>query len=163
MKLSLKIVIASVLSLSALGATGCHTGSRLDAPDGFAVLDGRGHRGNDTSYDWRAASAQGVVLAVRTEKNDPRANVDFWADAVDVRMRRDGYAAEAKRDVTSATGLSGKQLRYTREEDRRVYRYWLTVFVAGDSVYVIEAGGDKESFDPAEKNVERAVLSVHPS
>ena len=155
MKLSL--LCASLLAFASF-STACHPTARLQAPEDFAELGG----GHDKSYDWRAASAQGVVLAVRTEANEPRANVDFWADAIDVRMRGDGYAAEAKKDVVSASGLQGKQLRYTREEERRVYRYWLTVFATGERVYIVEAGGDRESFDPAEKTVERAVLSVRP-
>ena len=152
MKLSL--LAACIFSL---GVAACHPSAQLAAPDGFAQLD------HQKSYDWRAASAQGVVLAVRTEKNDPRANVDFWADAIDVRLRRSGYNAEARKDVQSANGVAGKQLRYSRVEDQRTYRYWLTVFVTDDRVYVVEAGGDKESFDPAEKTVERAVLTVRAS
>lgn len=151
-------VVAVFVVVAAASAVGCHPSVRLQAPDDFAELGA----GKGTRYDFRAASAQGVVLAVRTESNDPRANVDFWADAIDVRMRRDGYAAEAKKDVVSASGLQGKQLRYSREEERRVYRYWLTVFATGEHVYIVEAGGDKESFDPAEKTVERAVLSLRP-
>jgi hypothetical protein len=149
MKLSLVSACLFALSVAA-----CHPSAGLAAPDGFAEL------GGEKSYDWRAASAQGVVLAVRTEKNEPRANVDFWTDAIDVRLRRAGYDATARKDVTSAAGLAGKQLRYSRVEDRRTYRYWLTLFVAGDRVYLVEAGGDKDSFDPAEKTVERAVLTV---
>lgn len=146
----------SLLSMSvfALAIAACHPSAQLQAPDGFAQLEGQ------KSYDWRAASAQGVVLAVRTEKNEPRANVDFWADAIDLRLRRAGYGAEARKDVTSANGVAGKQLRFSRVEAQRTYRYWLTVFVTQDRVYVVEAGGDKDSFDPAEKTVERAVLTV---
>jgi hypothetical protein len=144
-------------SVFALAVAACHPNAQLQAPEGFAQLDGQ------KSYDWRAASAQGVVLAVRTEPNEPRANVDFWADAIDVRLRRGGYTAEARKDVKSASGVDGKQLRYSRVEDQRIYRYWLTVFVTGDRVYVVEAGGDKDSFDPAEKLVERAVTTVKPS
>lgn len=141
-------------SLFALCVAGCHPSAQLQAPDGFAQLEGQ------KSYEWRAASAQGVVLAVRTEANEPRANVDFWTDAIDLRLRRQGYAAEARKDVKSSNGADGKQLRYSRVEDGRTYRYWLTVFVTSDRVYVVEAGGDKDSFDPAEKTVERAVLTV---
>jgi hypothetical protein len=157
---SLQSLLATLAFVGvAASAAGCHSNARLQAPDDFAELGA----GKSKTYDWRAASAHGVVLAVRTEANEPRANVEFWADAIDVRMREGGYAAEAKKNVVSASGLQGKQLRYSREDDRRVYRYWLTVFATGDRVYVIEAGGDKESFDPAEKIVERAVLSLRAS
>ena len=143
--------------LFALAVAACHPNAQLQAPDGFAQLDGQ------KSYDWRAASAQGVVLAVRTEPNEPRANVDFWTDAIDLRLRGSGYTAEARKDVESASGVAGKQLRYSRVEEQRTYRYWLTIYVTGNHVYVVEAGGDKESFDPAQKLVERAVTTVKPS
>lgn len=154
MKLSL---FAFALVLSPLAA-GCFHGPRaeLTPPSDFASMD------DPHGYDWRAASARGVVLATRTEPNDLRANVDFWAQSIDLRLQRDGYAPDGvPRDVTSASGVRGRQLRYTRAEgDRRTYRYWLTLFVDGARVTLVEAGGDQEVFDPARPEVERAVLTV---
>lgn len=149
----MKLSIVFALAFAALAA-GCHPTARLDAPNDFAQLG----RGGD--YDFRAASAQGVVVAVRTESNEPRASVDFWAQAIDQRLSRDGYAREAVKIVASDRGVPGKQLRYARNDEGRVYRYWLTVFATDSRVILVEAGGDSETFDPVEKSVERAVLSV---
>ena len=154
MKLAL---FAFALALAPL-TTGCLHGPRaeLSAPQDFASMD------DPHGYDWRAANARGVVLAARTEPNDLRANVGFWAESIDLRLQRDGYAPDgAPRDVTSTTGMHGRQLRYTRAQgDGRNYRYWLTVFVDGPRVMLVEAGGDQEVFDPARAEVERAVLTV---
>src|SRR5262249_22314433 len=102
--------LASFVMFAALGL-GCHPAVKMETPDGFAELS---HSG---SYDWRAASAHGVVLAMRAEKNEPRANLDFWKDAVDVRVRRQGYTPEGQASVKSADGRDGRQLRYVRVDD----------------------------------------------
>jgi hypothetical protein len=138
----------------ALAASACTPAVRLTAPNGFAEID------KSDPYAYRAATAQGVVVAVRSEKNELHANVDFWADAIDLRLRKQGYTAESAKLVKSASGMEGKQIRYSREEDQRTYRYWLTVFANSDRVYVVEAAGDKEAFDPAVKSVEETVLSL---
>jgi hypothetical protein len=148
-----KLSIVIALALAAF-ATGCHPAARLDAPNDFAQL------GKGSDYDFRAASAHGVVLAVRSESNEPRASVEFWADAIDQRLARDGYAREGVKDVATDRGVHGRQLRYAKNDEGRVYRYWLTVFASDARVVIVEAGGDSESFDPAVKTVERAVLSV---
>jgi hypothetical protein len=140
-----------------LFASGCASRAQLDAPPGFARLDD-----DRKDFDFRATSARGVVVGVRSEPNDMRANVDFWTDAIDLRLRREGYAAQSAKSVTTPQGLAGKQIRYLREEDRRPYCYWLTVFVTQEKVYVVEAAGDKEAFDPAVPEVEQSIASLRP-
>jgi hypothetical protein len=56
-------------------------------------------------------SAEGVVIAVRRERNQPKANLAFWSAAVDYELRRKGYSAIASKDVKSAQGVPGKQIR----------------------------------------------------
>lgn len=128
----------------------CH-GGRLATPSGFATLD------SDDAYSYRATNAQGVVLGVRTEDNDVKANVDFWAEALDLRLREQGYAFRTKQSPTSRAGLQGRQLRYEISRGGRTQSYWLTVFATEKKVYVVEAAGDKEAFDGAAPMVESAI------
>jgi hypothetical protein len=145
---------APLVFLSCLAA-GCASRAQLQAPAGFASLDD-----DRKDFDFRATSAKGVVVGVRSEPNDLKANVDFWTDALDLRLRREGYAAQAAKVVTTPQGLTGKQIRYLRDEDQRPYCYWLTVFATNDRVYVVEAGGDKQAFDPATAEVEQSIASL---
>lgn len=140
------------LTLAALVLGGCST-ARIQTPSGFATHD-------DETYDYRASDGEGVVLAVRTEKNDPRGDLDFWASAVDVKLRRSGYEARTLRDVTSANGRSGRQIRYEVESGGRTLAFWVTVFVTGRKVVIVEAGGDTELFEPKAKSVEAAIASL---
>jgi hypothetical protein len=151
----------SLLLLCALGlaAPAC-AGPRVNTPAGFATL------GDDDHFSYRAASAEGVVLAVRVERNRPEGNLAFWSRVVDERMQSRGYVPDGDpRPVQSADGLAGTQYRYRVAHQGRAHRYWVAVFVkpggflSRSRVYVVEAGGDQEVFDPAAAAVERAMAS----
>lgn len=146
--------VTLVLSLL-LGAAGCTPGAHLSTPAGFATLD------SGDMYSYRATSAKGVVLATRTEPNRVKANTEFWADTLDGKLRDKGYTADgAARAVKTSKGLAGTQLRYTTMQGGRVHRYWVSVFATADKVYLVEAAGDKEPFDKAEKTVESAMSTL---
>lgn len=141
-------------TLIALTLAACTHGARLETPKGFADL------GDGDHYSYRATSARGVVLATRTEPNDVKANTEFWADALDGKLRDKGYAPEATRAVKTARGLEGTQLRYTTSRNGRVHRFWVTVFATKSKVYVVEAAGDKEPFDRELAVVENAITTL---
>jgi len=102
-----------------------------------------------------------VVIAARQESNDAKAGLDFWVHAVDLRLKHDGYVAEGDRPIKTDLGLEGRELRYTRDDHGRTMRYLLGVFATDKKVYLVEAGGDKDDFDPAQPDIERAMRSLH--
>lgn len=141
-----------ILTLAAVVLGGCST-ARIATPSGFAAQ-------KDDAYDWRASDGEGVVLAVRSEKNDPQGDLAFWSSAVDVRLRKAGYTAQDRRDVKSIDGRAGKQLRYEVASEGRTLAFWVTVFVTDHRVVIVEAGGDTELFAPKTKVVEAAIASL---
>ncbi len=152
---------SSVVLLLALGALGSAcTGARVNTPTGFATLE------SNDDYTFRAASAEGIVLAVRAERNRPEGNLTFWSRVVDERMQARGYTPDGDpRPIQSADGLAGTQYRYRVTHQGRAHRYWVAVFVKPGGflrrsrVYVVEAGGDQEIFDAQAAAVERAMAS----
>ena len=140
----------------AVVTTGCH-GARLATPAGFATLD------STDDFSYRATSAKGVVLATRSEPNDVKANTEFWTEALDQRLKDRGYVAEGSRTVHTVKGLTGTQIRYTTTKNGRAHRYWMTVFTTKKKVFVVEAAGDKEPFDKAEKTVDDAIATLDAS
>lgn len=148
-------LLALSLSTSACGVT-------LRAQEGFAQLD-------DGDYDWRAASPDGVVIGVRVVRNRPEGSLDFWARAVDERMRAQGYEPDGDpRAVQTQQGMRGVQIRYLRAVGGRPHRYWATLFVRPGGflrrakIYIVEAGGDAETFDRAAPQVERTIATLDP-
>ena len=117
-------------------------------------------------YDYRSTSADGVVVAARAldVDADRGGDLQFWVDATTRQLRdRRGYALLEQVDVTTAQGLRGKQLRFGRDEKSRPYRYWLTVFVTDDKLYIIEAGGPAKRFEGHQESIERAIASLRSS
>jgi hypothetical protein len=106
--------IVYLCALSSLVA--CTHPTKLAAPEEFAEL------GQSGPYAYRAMTARGVVVGVRAEKNAPQASLQFWADAIDLKLRKQGYEPSSAQDVKSVEGVPGKQLRYVRDEDRRPHR-----------------------------------------
>ena len=145
--------LATVLLLLA----GCG-GATLDVPDDFVVLED-----DWADYDQRATTADGVVLSVRRVDNVGDGGLDFWARAVANRMRLyGGYALLEEPEVRLRSGARGRQLRFGRDEEGTPFLYWVTLFVDGGSVYVIEAGGRTDRFDAARPAIERAIARFTP-
>ncbi len=146
------ILSALFLGISLL-ASACTPAAKLDAPPGFATLKSQG------GYDYRAVNAHGVVVAARTEPNELHGNTTFWADSLEEKLTRAGYAKESATDVDTRVGKA-KMQKYAATRDGRDMTYWLLVVSNEKSVVVVEAGGDKETFDKASKEVESTMKSV---
>lgn len=135
---------------------GCGSGATIQEPADFVVLED-----DQGGYEQRATSAHGVVLAVRDLDNEVEGNLRFWVDAIKNRLRtRGGYALLEESEVRSASGHTGHQMRYGRDESGASYHYWVTVFVTADRIVLVEAGGKRDIFEEAQPEVEQAVATV---
>jgi len=137
---------------SAMLTTGC--GVSIATPPGFARLD------SNDDFDWRATSAEGVVLGVRREPNKPAGNLEFWASAVRYELERQGYSKVDVAAVRSKDGVDGQMLRYRTSRNGRPHVLWTAVYVTDSRVVVVEAGGDEAHFARVEKAVDKAMQSV---
>jgi len=145
-------LLASILVLAAA----CGSPVTLQTPDDFVVLDD-----DDGPYDVRATSAHGVVISARAVDNDSEGSLAFWVDAIKNRLRTlGGYALLEETDVTAASGQRGKQLEFGRDVGGQTYVYWLAIYVTGDTVYLVEAGGRQDRFEPVQDRVRQALTGV---
>jgi hypothetical protein len=130
---------AALLVFASALASAC--GHHFDAatPSGFVELAHQQH------YDYRATSADGLVIGVRELENEPQGELVFWARAVENQLRnRGGYALLDTRDVKSKDGVAGKEFRFGHDEGRTPHLYCVTVFVTKKRLEVLEIGGTKE-------------------
>lgn len=140
----------SLLTLSlVLGAAACTHHATMTIPGGFARLDGR--------YDVRAVNAEGVVIAARAEKNEPRADLGFWTAAVAGRLAGKGYTQTGSDEVTSRAGARGRLMRYDTHDGGV---YWIALYAIGGSVVVAEATGAEDDVAASAAAVEAALLSA---
>lgn len=151
------LVFSALVSIASCLA-GCGAGFTVQQPTDFVSLDdGSTHA---RGYALRATSADGVVMGVRALENDRHGSADFWVEAIRNRLRRDqGYALVSEADVTAATGERGHQMRFGHDDGGHPYVYWVTVFVTHDRIFVVEAGGRRDRFEPATGEIETALSS----
>lgn len=137
----------------ALVLLGCGPSFQAATPPGFVNLDEE-----YSNYDYRATTADGLVLAVRELEHEPKGDMAFWVRAIENEMRtRGGYAHLGTQDVQTRQGLKGKQLRFGHDEGNRPHLYTVTLFVTDDHIYLLEAGGTKEQMTKHADQVNWAV------
>lgn len=147
--------IRSIL-LASLLLIGCGRPFTPATPGSFTELK------DSPSYDYRAVSADGVVLGIEAHKNDPKVDLPFVEKAFEQRMSSSGYALLEKRDVRTSHGLAGKQFRMGLDMENNPYFYYVSFFVTDDYVYVIEAGGTKDLMLRYEAPVQWAIENFQP-
>lgn len=126
----------------------------MNAPPGFVDVSGG-------AYDFRAVSADGLVIAGREMKNSPRGDMAFWVKAIENELRFGrGYALLGSRDVKTAKGLLGRELRFGHDEGASPHVYWVAVFVTERKLYVVEAGGTRELVEQNEASLKQAISSL---
>jgi hypothetical protein len=137
---------------------GCGAPFEAATPPGFVDLS---DRYDDDEY--RATTADGLVIGARAFENDPPAELAFAVQATKNRMRElGGYALIGERDVKARNGLPGKQLDFGHDQESTPHLYVLTLFVDDDHIYILEAGGTKEQVLAARAQIDWAVQSFLP-
>jgi hypothetical protein len=147
---------AAALVLAALLA-GCSNFVAATPPSFVELSDQR------PSYDYRALTADGVVLAIRAIDNDPKGDLAFWVEAIENRMRgTGGYALIEKRTVKCLDDHTGTQLRFGHDEGKDPHLYYLTVFVTDKRIFLLEAGGTKAQIERYDAPIEWSVTHFKP-
>lgn len=142
----------SALLLAGLPLFGCGHHFEAVTPQGFVELE------DQEAYDYRATTADGLVIAVREIEHDPKGEMAFWTRAIENRMRQRGaYALLGAKDVKTASGLDGKQLRFGHDESGKPHLYYVTVFLTEDYIFLLEAGGTKELMEKQSAELDAAV------
>lgn len=145
-----------VVLLLGLCASACGASFSLDRPSDFLELDRGASR--QSGYAFRATSAEGVVVAVREIENRGHGSLAFWTEAIRNQLRfGSGYAVTEEVPVRAASGEAGVRMIGGRDQGGRTFAYWVTIFVADDAIYVVEAGGERESFERSRPAIEASL------
>jgi hypothetical protein len=137
--------------------TACGRPFDAKTPSGFVELDER-----FSDYDYRATTADGLVIGVRVEKHKPRGELAFWERAIENHLRmRGGYALLDKRDVKNADGISGRQLRFGHDEAGKPHLYYVTLYPTKRKLFILEAGGSREEVETNAALIEEAISQFH--
>jgi len=148
------LAVARVLAFGAsLGALASCRPFVPATPPGFVELEDRYSRN-----EYRATTADGVVIGIRAFDNEPKGERAFWVRALENRMRdAGGYALLEKREVKNRGGLTGTEMRFGHDEGDEPYLYRLTIFVTDARVFILEAGGSRVQLERQAEQIDWSI------
>lgn len=150
---------AAALGLAAT-LVGCGHPYEVATPNGFVDLEDRYDDGDE---EYRATTADGVVIGVRAWDNEPYAERSFLVRAIENQLRLGrGYALLGTKEVVARNGMKGTQLRFGHDEMTGPHLYVLTVFTDEDHVWLHEATGKKELVEKAEASIAWSISQFEP-
>lgn len=145
-----------------LAASGCRI---VDAPKGYVELDDP-----PRPYDFKAVSPDDCRFTVRVVDNEGDGTLDFWEKAIrNQLMRNKGYEFLSGRDPRTGGGLDGKELLFGTSSKGVDYRYlvgifpytsWLPTWLYKKKIYLVEAGGEKDTLEADLEALRRAMLTL---
>lgn len=144
----------ALVVLGGLLFAGCGSTFEIEAPADFVERE---------EYDWssfayRALNADAVVLGVREIVEEKEASLAFWAKAVKNRLQAShAYAVIREEPISAASGEGGTLIRMGREDAGVQYDYWLALFDADETLFVVEAGGRREAFEKVQDQLLGAI------
>jgi hypothetical protein len=154
----MRILFLAAVLLSSIACGRPYTAA---TPEGFVELDEDHYDKNANEY--RASTADGVVLGVRAYENDPTVDLSLAVRALENRVRLgEGYALLEKKETTARDGTKGTTLRFGHDEPSGTHLYYVTIFVTDDWVYLVEAGGKKDLVEKAQKSIDWATTNFSP-
>lgn len=139
---AMKCLILACISLALV--TGCGRPFDVKTAPGFVELDNQA-----PAYDYRATSPEGVVFSVRhVDYPEEKGDLAFWTRAVTLQMRDvSGYALLDTKGATARDGTKGTELKFGHDEDGKPYVYLVTIYMRGDRLFIVEAGGTRAQMD----------------
>ncbi len=151
----IRTIVRITLLVLLAAVAGCGRPFDVKTAPGFVPLE------NQATYDYRATTPEGVVVAVRVVDDEKRGDLAFWTQAVTLQLRDvSGYALLDSEDVRSRDGTAGKLLKFGHDEGDKPFAYWVSIFPAQGRLFLVEAGGAKDSFERARPSVEWMLASV---
>ena len=145
----------TMLILAVAAMAGCTRTMAL--PPDFVKVEGSGFG----SCAVRGISADGVMVALRSERGPAGGTLGFWTEAITHQVVGGlGYKAAGDEAVESAAGVPGRVLTFTAEKQGVAFTYVVAVFVQGGDLLVAEAGGRTDAVGPKRAGIRRALLTV---
>lgn len=147
---------ACTLLLSAVAALGGCTRA-MELPRDFVKVED----GAPGSSAVRGISADGVMVALRSEKGPAGGSLGFWMEAITHQMVGGlGYKPAGSEAVQSTTGVPGRVMTFTTEKQGVAFTYLVAVFVQGGDILIAEAGGCTDAVEPKSVEIRHALLTA---
>jgi len=141
--------------LVALGTLGCNVPYSMEAPTAF-----KRYRDNGV---FKMTTADGVMLQAREEENYPKADLDFWVDAMGRHLEARGYVLKTKRCFENRSRKAACTLDFVLPYGAEDWAFSETIFVEDDTLVLVEVAGPYERFAKVEADLAEALKTFEPN
>ncbi len=141
--------LAALALLATLSA--CAPTYTMTAPDGFVRYEKR--------KGLAFITADGVQVRSRTVKNYPKADLAFWADAMERHLVARGYLLHGKGCFKTANGRDGCTAEFVLPHGGEDWVLAETLFVHGEQIALVEATGPFDRYKKAAPSIAKALMS----
>lgn len=131
--------------------------SRLSVtpPQGFAEVKG--------GRSYRAVSPEGMLYSIRSIKNSPRKNLDFWGEALENHLVKEGYRLNGDgRSFTTSGELEGLSYEWVLPYGNESYLYLTAVIVTDRTITLAEAAAPYPVFIRYRQALVDSLASIQP-
>ena len=140
-----------ITSLLAFVTIGFVSGCQFALPPGYVKVE------PGFEYRFRAVSADGSAIALRTEENPENGDLTFWEKAVKSRLVDVRGYKLADRKEASCRGVKGVEMTFDYDKNGTAYTYVVMLFVEGRRVHSIEIAGLKQKIGPELPAIKEAI------
>lgn len=142
--LSLGILFLCALLLSGCPSTGKFKQGQTWIPQGFAAYQ--------SAKKQAAISPEGIVYAIRHEKNEPMADLSFWKKAMKKRLLETGYIFVAESDLQGQK-QQGYLLELAAPVGKEDFAWIIALYVQGKQLHIIQASGEEKKLKQHRKAI----------
>lgn len=122
----------------------------VQAPEGFAELEGRGRT-------FRAVSPEGMLFRVRLLKNEPAKELSFWSEALSSQLRKEGYRGGGEAVGFASGGRTGVLYEWAAPYGNESYLYLTALLVSRRRIALAEAAAPYSLFVQHRKAVRESL------
>jgi hypothetical protein len=110
----------------------------VQKPEGFAEVSPR----QIAATQYKAVSPEGMIYRVRTLRNYPVQTLEFWADALENHLRKEGYRSISEGRSFEAGESSGMIFEWAMPYGNQSYIYLTAIVVSEKKIAVAEAAAE---------------------
>ncbi len=135
-----RLPIGAVVPLLLLAATGCNPPARITPPPGYVPLR------NAAPYDFKAVSARGMAVGMRSRANEHEsADLKYWSAAVEhQKVDLDGMTLAGRQAIRSKDDVEGVLFQFESGQGASTLTYLIALYVTPARIVTIEAAGSAE-------------------
>jgi len=149
-----KIVPPLVLAAAVVALASCLT--LVEKPEGFAeVLPWQ-----TAATEYRAVSPEGMMYRVRTLKNYPVQTLEFWSEALQNHLEKEGYRGISDGQAFQTGENSGMMFEWALPYGNQSYIYLTAIVVSEKRIAVAEAAAEHTIYRRHREALRESLASI---